>query len=157
MNDCVFCKIIAGTEPADFVEKGRFHVAFRPRRPHTPGHVLFVPRAHTDDAAMMPEVSGLVMTAAARYVAELGEPANIITSIGAEASQTVFHLHVHVVPRGEGDGIRRAWPWRIRLSEGLGPGDVFPEEGYEELAAQLLRPGVGLPVKDLGDDSPGPH
>lgn len=129
MSDCVFCRIIAGDEPADFVERGAGHVAFRPRRPHVPGHVLFVPVRHVADATDSPTETAVVMSRAARYVRDVvGGPANIVTSVGAEATQTVFHLHVHVLPRGEGDGLRPSWPWRVKPGEELGPGEVAPAD-----------------------------
>lgn len=124
-DSCVFCKIIRGDEPANFAEKGVHHVAFFPRRQHTPGHVLFVPRVHVKDAADNSMQTGLVMARASAYVRDVVKgPANIITSVGAEATQTVFHLHIHVVPRGADDGLRPSWPWRIKPGEQLGPGEV---------------------------------
>ena len=139
VENCVFCQIIIGESPAKFVEKGIHYVAFKPLRPHTPGHVLFVPRMHVVDAADNPMQTGMVMARAGAYVRDVVKgPANIITSIGAESTQTVFHLHLHVVPRGPQDGIRPSWPWRVRLSEGLGSNDIFPEKGYEELAAKFI-------------------
>ena len=122
---CVFCRIVLGEEPADFVERGPRHVAFRPRRPHVPGHVLFVPKWHISDAAERPRLAALTFEAAAWYAGSVVRgPANIITSIGAGATQTVFHLHVHVVPRGPADGLRSSWPWRVKPGEELGPGEV---------------------------------
>lgn len=124
MDDCVFCQIARGAAPADFVERGDKVIAFRPHRPHTPGHVLFVPRKHVRDAADDPYRAAITVSRAAWYVREVVKgPANIITSIGAEATQTVFHLHVHVVPRGPGDGLRASWPWRLKEGEELGPGE----------------------------------
>lgn len=122
---CVFCEIVAGRAPATFVEQSGAHVAFEPLGPQTPGHVLFVPREHVADAAQNPGVTGYVMEQAARYAADVG-PANIITSIGAEATQSVFHLHVHVLPRGARDGLRPSWPW-VR-PHALRPGQTGVEQ-----------------------------
>ncbi len=116
------------TKPADFVAQWNRTVAFRPHRPHVPGHVLFVPRFHVDDAAEAPGVTAYTVADASRYVKAKGQPANIITSVGAEATQTVFHLHVHVIPRGEDDGLRASWPWRVKPGEELGPGEVAPAD-----------------------------
>ncbi|HEY3477867.1 MAG TPA: HIT domain-containing protein, partial [Streptomyces sp.] len=69
---------------------------------------LVVPRVHVADAGVDPDVTAAVMRRAAE-LAGVVESANIITSVGAAATQTVFHLHVHVVPRRVGDGL--ALPW----------------------------------------------
>ena len=125
MDECVFCRIIARLEPADFIEQGARHVAFKPLHPYAPGHVLFVPRRHVADATESFSQTGIIMARAGLYVKYVVKgPANIITSIGAEATQTVFHLHVHVVPRGPEDGLRASWPWRVKPGEELGPGKV---------------------------------
>lgn len=105
---CVFCDIANGDGPFEF--EWEKVVAIVPLNPVTEGHLIFMPKEHVPDAAVDPSIAGDVMEAAAWYVAEQ-EPinANIITSIGAAATQTVFHLHVHVVPRRHGDGL--ALPW----------------------------------------------
>lgn len=104
--DCVFCAIIASTEPADVVRRWPDAIAFRPRQPVTPGHVLVVPHAHVTDVTEDPVVSASVMARAAE-IAEA--PCNIITSAGWAATQSVWHLHLHVVPRAICDGL--ALPW----------------------------------------------
>ena len=127
MEGCVFCAIIEGREPAAMVGKTGRTVIFRPRRPHVTGHVLVVPRAHVADATTAPGVTAYTMAEASRYVRDVVQgPANIVTSVGAEATQSVWHLHVHVVPRGANDGLRASWPWRVRPGEELGPGERFP-------------------------------
>lgn len=111
MTDCVFCRIVAGVEPANIVERSATHVVFPPLAPHASGHLLFVPTCHVADAAENQLESALLMAKAAQYVRDHGFPANIITSVGAEATQTVFHLHIHVIPRGPHDGLPQDWPW----------------------------------------------
>ncbi|WP_456228936.1 HIT family protein [Streptomyces sp. YJ-C3] len=74
----------------------------------TPGHVLVIPRAHVADVGVDPAVSARTMRRAAELAADLGE-CNIITSRGESATQTVFHLHLHVLPRYPEDGL--ALPW----------------------------------------------
>lgn len=107
MSDCVFCvRITAGECEQTEVNSV---VMFAPLNPVTPGHMLFVSRAHVVSAAASPWRAGNACLAAASYVAREQIEANIITSIGAVATQTVPHLHVHVVPRHEGDGL--ALPW----------------------------------------------
>lgn len=104
---CVFCQIVAGQAVATQVRQWSDAIAIVPLNPVTAGHVLVIPRFHVVDALEDPRITASVMHAAA----ELAErPCNIITSAGAEATQTVFHLHIHVVPRRQGDGL--ALPWR---------------------------------------------
>lgn len=108
MNQCAFCAIVAGEAPATMVAEWPDAVAFRPLTPVTPGHALVVPRQHVADAAEDPEV----FAATARRAAELAgqsPSSNIITSAGLAATQSVFHLHVHVVPRTADDGLMVPW------------------------------------------------
>lgn len=107
-DPCVFCDIIAGQAPATIVRTWQDAIAIVPLNPVTEGHTLVIPAAHVRDVAENPEVSALTMGAAAELAAEAG-PCNVITSRGAEATQTVPHLHLHVVPRRAGDGL--ALPW----------------------------------------------
>lgn len=106
--DCTFCAIVAGDLPATIVREWDDTVAILPRGGCTEGHILVIPRTHVADAGVDPEVTARTMARAAELMAE-HEGANIITSKGSVATQTQFHLHVHVVPRVEGDGL--ALPW----------------------------------------------
>ncbi|MFJ7424116.1 HIT family protein [Streptomyces uncialis] len=106
--DCTFCAIVAGELPATVVREWDDTVAILPRGGCTEGHVLVIPRTHVADAGADPEVTARTMARAAELMAE-HEDANIITSKGVHGTQTQFHLHVHVVPRVEGDGL--ALPW----------------------------------------------
>lgn len=104
---CVFCEIAARRAPATIVREWPDALAFRPRRGGvTDGHILVIPKQHVRDVTEDPQASAVAMTAAA----ELAEPpCNIITSAGSDATQTVYHLHLHIVPRRAGDGL--ALPW----------------------------------------------
>lgn len=106
MSDCVFCSIIQGSAPATLVREWPDAIAIVPLGPVVDGHVLVIPKQHVTDFGVAPEVSALTMRRAAEIVPH---PANIITSLGREATQSVFHLHVHIVPRAEDDGL--ALPW----------------------------------------------
>lgn len=111
MIDCVFCDIVAGAAdpmPKHFSEMGAHSVVFEPLGPVTPGHLLVVPKRHVDNAAEDPNLTADVMRAAAVLAGKF-PAANIITSIGAAATQTIFHLHIHVVPRRPGDGLILPW------------------------------------------------
>jgi histidine triad (HIT) family protein len=81
---------------------------FAPLGPVVRGHRLVVPKAHVQDAAEDPAVTAETFRVAALVARQVG-PCNLITSVGAEATQSVFHLHVHVVPRRLGDGLKLPW------------------------------------------------
>lgn len=105
---CVFCDIITGTGPATIVAEWPDAIAFVPLGPVVAGHTLVVPREHVANAIEKPSVTAATMARAAEYAAR-HDALNLITSVGAAATQTVYHLHVHVVPRVEGDHL--ALPW----------------------------------------------
>ncbi|WP_206304653.1 HIT domain-containing protein [Streptomyces sp. B27] len=109
MKNCAFCAIAAGQAPAVIVREWPDALAIRPRSGGcTDGHVFVLPRVHVEDAGTDIEVTRAVMGRAAELLAEL--PAgNIVTSKGEAATQSVFHLHVHVVPRQEDDGLPLPW------------------------------------------------
>lgn len=107
-DHCAFCEIVAGRAPAKVIGSSQESVAIVPLNPVVPGHVIVIPRRHVADAAEYPAITAEVMYDAATLARD-HQSANIITSIGAPATQTVFHLHIHVVPRREGDGL--ALPW----------------------------------------------
>lgn len=106
---CVFCdRITAG----EFDYFDRYSVAFQPLKPVTPGHFLVAPRRHAENALDAPNNAGRALAFAAKMAVEMGlDACNFITSAGVAASQTVPHLHVHVVPRHDGDGL--ALPWTV--------------------------------------------
>jgi len=110
MTDCVFCRIVNGLAPATVVGSSMTSLIIEPLGPQVPGHVLVIPRNHVTDATSSLSTTSATMHDAAAYAAGIG-PCNIITSVGSEATQSVFHLHIHVLPRGERDGLRKSWPW----------------------------------------------
>lgn len=107
---CIFCAIARYEAPAEFVAEWPDAVAFRPLGPVTAGHVLVVPRTHVVDFIEDPAVSAATMRRAAQLAGTLMYGAvNLITSQGRAATQSVFHLHIHLVPRRKDDGL--ALPW----------------------------------------------
>ena len=115
MTDCPFCARIAAGE-YDYFNVS--NVAFRPLNPVTPGHFLAVPRKHVQHALEAPSRAASALAFAAHLANEMDlTDCNFITSAGAVASQTVFHLHVHVVPRREGDGLALPWTGQKREQE----------------------------------------
>jgi len=114
--DCVFCKIITGRAPATFVRQWADAVAIVPLHQVTDGHLLVIPKTHVRDASESPHVAGLTMARAAEIARP---PFNIITSAGREATQSVWHLHLHIVPRREDDGLALPW-WSGRRTRAGG-------------------------------------
>jgi histidine triad (HIT) family protein len=106
-GNCPFCKRIAAGE-YDYGDA--WDVAFQPLNPVTPGHFLVVPRQHVTSAMEAPLAAERAMGFAAELAIEMGlQACNFITSAGAAATQTVMHLHLHVVPRRDGDGLHLPW------------------------------------------------
>ncbi|MFC1434132.1 HIT family protein [Streptacidiphilus sp. N1-3] len=106
--DCPFCRIVQGTAPAMVLREWPDALAILPRNSVTAGHVLVLPKTHVADVAVDPAVSATTMLRAAELAAEGGD-CNVITSRGPAATQTVPHLHIHLVPRAHGDGMLLPW------------------------------------------------
>ncbi len=107
-ENCVFCSIVAGDSPAIIVEQWIDTIAFVPLTPVVEGHVLIVPKTHVSDVAASPAVSGRTMNRAAKF-AKRYESFNMITSAGRVATQSIDHLHIHVVPRTKDDKLMTPW------------------------------------------------
>ena len=113
--DCIFCKIVAGELPATIVRSDERTLAFMDIAPGTRGHCLVIPRAHATDLTDVPPDD---LAACARAAQDLARRAldglgadgvNLINSCRRAAWQTVFHFHVHVIPRYTGDGLVLPW------------------------------------------------
>jgi histidine triad (HIT) family protein len=105
---CPFCRLI---EAGEFDYEDGYTVAFQPLNPVTRGHWLAVPKAHVTDAMAAPEAAGHALRFAGEMAGQMDlRDCNFITSAGAAASQSVFHLHIHVIPRKRWDGLRLPWP-----------------------------------------------
>ncbi len=112
---CVFCQVIAGEAPADVVLDEAETVAFLDVRPLFPGHCLLVPRAHHETLGDLPDEMVAPLFGAARRLARAVENAmdahGSFVALNNRVSQSVAHLHVHVVPRRRKDGLRGFfWP-----------------------------------------------
>jgi len=120
--DCLFCTIVAGEIPSARVDEDERTVAFMDINPATRGHLLVVPREHAVDLLEVPDadLEACARTAqrlARRVKERLGaDGVNLLNSCGPAAWQTVFHFHVHVIPRYAGDPLRLPWV--------PGPGDA---------------------------------
>lgn len=110
MSVCVFCLIIQGSvDVKDLRKHGLGVVSFVPLNPVTPGHRLFVPVHHDDDAGYGPMYAASAFEDACDWGAEQDDEFNIITSAGTNATQTIFHTHIHYVPRRKDDGLKLPW------------------------------------------------
>lgn len=132
-QDCIFCKIAAGELAAQIVDEDERTVAFMDISPATRGHALVIPRNHARDLLEIePADLEAVILAAQRLAKKVPERldadgVNLLNSCGRAAWQTVFHFHVHVIPRYQGDPLQLPW---------------IPAEGNQEeiaQAAQALR------------------
>ncbi|MBS2937112.1 HIT family protein [Nocardioides sp. J2M5] len=135
VSDCVFCRIVAGDLPGHVVLETDDLVAFLDTRPVFKGHVLLVPREHVETLPDLPaELRDGFLEAAQRLAVAvkdgLGAQGSFV-AINNTVSQSVPHLHLHVVPRTKGDGLRGFfWP-RTKYADGE------PEAYAERLRAAL--------------------
>ena len=134
--ECLFCAIVAGSTPGFVVLDSAPAVGFLDTRPVFKGHVLVVPRRHADTLVDLPagaigEFFGQVQRVAAAVESGLGAGGTFV-AINNRVSQSVPHLHVHVVPRTKGDGLRGFfWP-RARYE------DDAEAQRYRDLIAAAL-------------------
>lgn len=114
-TDCIFCKIVSGEVPALVVEQDERTLTFMDIAPATRGHALVIPRQHVADLwEIEPEQLAAVVNAAQRQAGRVRERlgadgVNLINSCRAAAWQTVFHFHMHVIPRYTGDPLKLPW------------------------------------------------
>lgn len=111
-DDCIFCQIVAGELPATTIYEDERTLAFMDIAPWTRGHALVIPKAHSTDLGEIApdDLAAIAITAqtiAERQKERLGaEGVNLLNCYGAAAWQTVFHTHVHVIPRFADDGMQ---------------------------------------------------
>ena len=114
-GDCLFCGIVAGDVPAQIVDSDEHTVAFMDINPATKGHALVVPREHSRDLMEISDEDLAHTNAAARRLArridEVFDPDgfNTLNSCRTAAWQTIFHYHVHVIPRYDDDPLQLPW------------------------------------------------
>jgi histidine triad (HIT) family protein len=140
---CVFCAIVAGDEPAHVVLDDDAALAFLDVRPLFPGHVLLVPREHHETLTDLPSDQVEPLFSRARLLAGAVEEAmgakGTFVAMNNRVSQSVPHLHIHVVPRTRGDGLKGFfWP-RTRY------------DGDDHMAATAER--IGTVIRDRGPGS----
>ena len=131
-EDCIFCKIVAGEMPAEIVQEDEHTLAFMDINPWTRGHALVIPRTHSRNLYEVGDDDlGRTMAAAKRLAERMRERldtdgVNLLNACEPAAWQTVFHFHVHVIPRYEDDPLQV--PTRPREAE---------QEQLAEVAAEL--------------------
>lgn len=132
MSDCVFCKIVAGQIPATVVHEDDLTLAFMDIGQVNPGHVLVALKPHAENLFALDEAQAAAVfrTAArvARGIRAAFEPQglSVYQANGKPAGQTVFHFHIHLVPRHDGDGMNLIWPVKNP-----------PREKLEDYAAKI--------------------
>jgi histidine triad (HIT) family protein len=113
--DCIFCKIVAREIPALIIEEDDDALAFMDIAPATRGHALVIPKEHASNLwEIEPDQLAAVAKAAQRVALRIRDRLapdglNLVNSNGPAAWQTVFHFHVHVIPRYVGDPLRLPW------------------------------------------------
>lgn len=142
ISGCVFCKIALDKTYAELMPNGVMRIVplnpvvdqfdapyswkvqqytentFRPSETFSKyGHMMFVPIDHSEDASDDPRTSANAFYAAAEWINQMGIQANIITSVGVAATQSVFHTHIHVVPRDHDDDLLLPWSYQDKPSE----------------------------------------
>jgi diadenosine tetraphosphate (Ap4A) HIT family hydrolase len=133
---CVFCAVVAGEAPALKIHEDDDYLAILDIRPFTRGHTLVIPKRHTVDLTDTPPetLAGMVSVgqriARAARATELADATNIAINDGRAAFQTVFHIHLHVLPRRNGD--------KLSVAKGM----LVRRDPDREATAQMLRDAV---------------
>jgi len=122
---CIFCAIVRGDAPARIVHEDERTLAFLDLFPLTLGHSLVIPKVHSDNLLVADPEDVVAVARTAQTVARAAMDAfspdglNLLQTNGAAAMQTVFHLHVHVLPRYVGDSFKVAFDRRMGTDEEL--------------------------------------
>jgi histidine triad (HIT) family protein len=112
---CLFCRLVSGEIPSTRIYEDATTLAFMDINPGTRGHALVIPKAHAENIHDVPPDTLADMARTAQRVANAAKQhlgcggVNIVQSSGAIAFQSVFHIHIHVIPRYEGDSVRLPW------------------------------------------------
>ncbi len=165
-SECLFCGIVAGEVPAQIVDSDEHTVAFMDINPATRGHALVVPRTHSADLFEISDEDLEHTMVAARRLARRMEEAlspdgfNVLQLMRPAAWQTIFHFHLHVVPRYEDDPLELPWvPPRGRPGRDRGGRRTRFEAAMSEAPVRLERDGAVAAM--VLDDPPlnlfGPH
>jgi histidine triad (HIT) family protein len=134
--DCIFCKIVAGDIPCFKLFEDNHTLAFMDINPANSGHVLAVPKEHWEDVYAVPDSLIATTVQTAKRIAQAINKAlhphgiNLVQANGPGAAQSVFHFHIHILPRERDDELKLNW--------GPKPGDIADiEASFEKIKAQL--------------------
>lgn len=136
-EDCIFCKIAAGEIPCFKLYEDEHTLAFMDINPANRGHALAIPKAHSPNLLESPDQTLAVTVATARKVARAVQMTvnpdglNLVQANGPGAAQSVFHLHMHVIPRFTGDNLMLNW--------GISPGDMDEIKALSERIAANIE------------------
>jgi histidine triad (HIT) family protein len=125
MTDCVFCKIMAKRIPASVVHEDEHTLAFMDLGQVNPGHVLVAAKAHAENVYALDDIqAGAVFRSVARVARAIRaafapQGLSVYQANGKAAGQTVFHFHIHLVPRYDDDGMNLTWPVKNPAREKL--------------------------------------
>jgi histidine triad (HIT) family protein len=126
MDSCVFCRIVAKQIPATVVHEDEHTLAFMDIGQVNPGHVLVAVKQHAENIFALDDAQAAAVFRSAARLARAIRAAfqpqglSVYQANGKAAGQTVFHLHIHLVPRHEGDGMELTWPVKNPPREKLG-------------------------------------
>ena len=140
MSDCVFCKIVAGQIPSTRVYEDEHSLAFMDIGQVNPGHVLVAVKKHADNIYALDDAQAAAVARTSvrlsRAIRDAFKPEglSVYQANGKAAGQTVFHYHVHLLPRHAGDGMELTWPVKNP-----------PRETLEDYAGKI-RAGLAKPV-----------
>ena len=132
MSDCVFCRIVAGQIPSTRVHEDEHTIAFMDLGQVNPGHVLVAVKKHAENLYGLDEQQAAAVARASVKVSKAirdafkPEGLSVYQANGKAAGQTVFHYHLHLLPRHAGDGMELTWPVKNP-----------PREKLEEYAAKI--------------------
>ena len=129
VSDCVFCRIVAGQIPATVVHEDQHTLAFMDIGQVNPGHTLVTVKVHAENLYALDDgQAAAVARTVARAIRDAFAPPglSVYQANGAPAGQTVFHYHVHLLPRHENDGMQLTWPVKNP-----------PRETLEQYAAKI--------------------
>ncbi len=136
MKDCIFCKIINKEIPANFIYEDEYVIAFLDVNPLAEGHTLVVPRKHFEnifdiDKEVLERIISVAKRISQRMKEVLGASGvNLMNASGISAEQSVFHFHLHIIPRKDGDDTDFSSWWQTKVKK-------LNEEKLKELASKL--------------------
>jgi len=158
MEQCPFCKIAAGAIPAKKVYEDSKVIAFLDINPASPGHTLVIPKKHytvfpqmsdADTAhiyKVVKNLSGILFELTQRSVADKPAGVNIVQNNGAAAGQQVPHVHIHVIPRVEGDGVIQPWTPKQVEEEQLSQMQAAISAAMQQVPVSTPEPQPAIPV-----------